>query len=183
MVKRLMDNWDGMTVAFRRSVTIFDAVRAWIEKNFVQVMIRFFTSTLPTAFDLWKESVRLVFDVIKTRALDTVLGITVAFGHLPGPLGAPFRAASKDIRGELAKIQGDAANAASNINADWDKLHGKTVTIDVVTSLGGSLASGGSGHRQKTKGFAGGTSGAPPRWWWAGAQGRELVESPHDCAP
>ncbi len=109
--------------------------------------------------------------MIKTKALDTVLGITVAFGHLPGPLGAPFRAASKDIRGELAKIQGDAANAAANINKDWDKLHGKTVTLsfDVATALGGS------GHGQKTKGFASGTSGAAPGWAWTGEQGPELV--------
>src|SRR5260221_5270002 len=124
-----MRSWDNTVVGFSRSRTVFDAVRAWIEKNFVQVMVRFFTSTLPTAFDLWKESVRLVFDVVKLKALDTVLGITVAFGHLPGPMGAPFRAASTASRGELAKIQGDAANAAANINADWDKLHGKKVTL------------------------------------------------------
>ncbi len=129
VVSHIMHSWDQLTSAFDHSRKIFDAVRAWIEKNFVQVLVRFFTSTLPTAFDLWKESVRLVFDVIKIKALDTVLGVTVAFGHLPGPLGAPFRAASASIRGDLAKIQGDAANAATNINADWDKLHGKKVTL------------------------------------------------------
>src|SRR5258708_18762169 len=140
VIQRIMLRWDQWTAVVDQSRhkisqaldlmrAAFEVTRAWIEKNFVQVIVRFFTSTLPTAFDLWKESVRLVFDVIKTKALDTVLGITVAFGHLPGPLGAPFRAASASIRGELAKIQGDAANAAANINADWDKLHGKTVTL------------------------------------------------------
>jgi hypothetical protein len=140
IVKRLMNNWDSLSNAFRTARhdiahwldlmrQDFEATRAWIEKNFVQVLVRFFTSTLPLAFDLWKESVRFVFDLVKLKALDTVLGISVAFGHLPGPLGAPFRAASTAIRGELAKIQADAANAASNINADWDKLHGKKVTL------------------------------------------------------
>ncbi len=140
VVQRIMLRWDQWTAVVDQSRhkisqaldlmrAAFEVTRAWIEKNFVQVLVRFFTSTLPTAFDLWKESVRLVFDVIKIKALDTVLGITVAFGHLPGPLGAPFRAASASIRLDLAKIQGDAANAAANINADWDKLHGKKVTL------------------------------------------------------
>ncbi len=140
VVQRIMLRWDQWTAVVDQSRhkisqaldlmrAAFEITRAWIEKNFVQVLVRFFTSTLPTAFDLWKESVRLVFDVIKIKALDTVLGVTVAFGHLPGPLGAPFRAASASIRGDLAKIQGDAANAAANINADWDKLHGKKVTL------------------------------------------------------
>src|SRR5258708_6468062 len=140
VIQRIMLRWDQWTAVVDQSRhkisqaldlmrAAFEVTRAWIEKNFVQVIVRFFTSTLPTAFALWKESVRLVFDVIKTKALDTVLGITVAFGHLPGGMGQPFRDASAAIRKELSKIQGDAATAAANINADWDKLHGKVVTL------------------------------------------------------
>src|SRR5260370_15998913 len=62
-----------------------------------------------------------------------------------------------------------------NVNAALGGVQGRVVHVgvDVATALGGS------GLGQKTKGFAGGTSGASRGWWWAGEEGPELVYSPH----
>ena len=61
-------------------------------------------------------------------------------GKLPGPLGAPFRAAHVSIAASLAQIQGDVATATRNIQADWDRIHGKTVRVNFVGSGSGSIA-------------------------------------------
>jgi len=151
----------------------FDRMRHDIAAG-LQVLVQFFTSTLPTAFDIFKESLRIAFDQVKILALDTVLGITTAFGHLPGRLGQPFRDASKSIRGQLAGIQADVVNAASNIAADWQRLNGLNATLFLTIAGTGPIPG-----KTFPRGFAGGTSFAPPGWWWAGERGAGLIYSPH----
>jgi hypothetical protein len=133
------------------------------------------------AFDIVKESVRIAFDQLEIAGLKAALGITTAFGHLPGPLGAPFRTASAAIRGDLAKVQGDVANAVNNISADWAKLNGKTANLYVYTNfvnIGSPPATGGifptpSGRPPGT--HAAGTSFALPGLAWVGERGPELI--------
>src|SRR5262249_52744817 len=118
---------------------------------------RLVTVIAPAAFDIFKETVRITWDQIKIIFLQGVLSITTTMGHLPGPLGAPFRKASADIRKSLAQIEGDVAQAADNINADWQRLHGKTVTLTFTLAGQGPVPG-----KTFPRGFASGTSGAAP---------------------
>lgn len=149
----------------------------WIYHDFVQRIQRFFTSTIPTAFDIWKEKVRIVWDDIKMNFLHGVLYITTTMGHLPGPLGAPFRKASASIRNDLHQIQADVRNAADNINRDWQHLHGRDVTIKFGLGLpaGVHLSPSAQGQYVRAQHYASGTGGAAPGWGMVGEQGTELV--------
>jgi hypothetical protein len=108
-------------------------------KNFTHVISdisRLVTVVIPAAFDIFKESIRIAFDRVKLLALDAALGIATAFGHLPSFMGAPFRAAAAIIRKEMGGINADVASGVGNIQADFDKLHGKTVTVQFNLSTG-----------------------------------------------
>jgi len=111
--------------------------------------------------NIFLSGVRFIVDLWLTQAGMIVHAAAFAFGWIPG------------IGGKLK----DAAKAfdrfRDNVNRALGGVQGRTVHVDVVTALGGS------GQGQKTKGFASGTSGASPGWWWAGEEGPELVYSPH----
>lgn len=113
--------------------------------------------------------------------------IADVFGLLPGPLGAPFRAASKAIAKHRAAVNKELNRIQARINA----LHGKTVTIRVQQSWSqmwmpssnirmstpggrGGLASGGILGAQGM--LTGGISGR--RSILVGEQGPEMVELP-----
>lgn len=182
---RWNNNIRSMTNFGRTMVRVFEDARAGIERDFVQVLVRFFTSTLPTAFDIMKESVRIAFDQIAIFALKTVYLITGAFGKLPSFLGAPFRKAHADIGRELLALQGDSANAVANIKADFAKLNGTSANLFVYTNfvnigtpptIGGILPTpSGLPPGVVRVGHAAGTMSASPGWAWVGERGPELA--------
>lgn len=131
-----------------------------------------FTIWVPKSADILKNSLKITFDQIVLHILGSLLQITTAFGHLPGPMGEPFRIASGMIRGEMNKIQGDVKGSLNSIQNDINALHGKNVSIGF--GLSGSVA--GEGNLGPIKKFAAGTSGAGPGWAWVGERGPELVK-------
>ena len=162
--------WDFARITGQVFTFLRNAGNTWWKNvtHIIHDVDRLVTVVAPAAFDIFKESVRITWDQVKIAFLEGALSITTTMGHLPGPLGAPFRKASADIRKELGKIQADVANAANNIQADWDRLHGKTVTVQFDLSTG--VRPPGAPHAA-----AGGVSGAAPGWWWVGEQGPELA--------
>lgn len=113
-----------------------------------------------------------------------------AAGHLPGPLGAPFRKAGEAVdaaRGKVRALQeqingthGKTVNVAVNTGPSISRvrsisnalsgLHDRTVLVNVVrgsqSGLGGFNTGGG---------YARGTSSASPGWHWVGERGPELM--------
>jgi hypothetical protein len=152
------------------------AVDDFFGKSFVPHIERLFTVDVPAMLDILKETFRIGFDEIVLFADRTVLHLTVTFGHLPSVLGAPFRAASADIRKSMTSIQGDVRAAAGNIEGDLLRIHGRSVAVNVgldlppgvsshdITGLHGRLARG--------------TSGAAGGAYLVGEQGPELVTLP-----
>lgn len=134
--------------------------------------VRFITVDVPAGFAIFRDKVRIIFDQFEEHVLHVLLAITTAFGHLPGPLGAPFRKASADIRGQLDRIQGDVARTVANIDHQLDRIHGvhRTVALDLKLPKGVTL-----GHAAHIGNFAKGTTGAAPGWAWVGEEGPELV--------
>jgi hypothetical protein len=124
--------WDdlGHFLASSFDITRHQVARAWA------VM----TSDITTVFDIAKEGIRVIWDKIKILFLQGEDFIVRTMGKLPGPLGAPFRAAHVSIQQSLAAIQRDVGSATRNIQADWDRIHGKTVRVNFVGSGSGSIA-------------------------------------------
>ena len=87
------------------------------------------TTGIAAMMDIAKESIRITWDKIKLLFLQGVDFIMRTMGKLPGPLGAPFRAAHASIKVSMDQIQRDVGAATKNIQADFDRLHGKTVQI------------------------------------------------------
>jgi len=162
--KRLAERWRDVRV-------VSQDLRNWIWRDFVQKISNFFTNTIPSAAALLRDELHLKFDQIAIAALGLVLKITVAFGHLPGAMGAPFRRASANIRTELGHMADDVKNTVAKINDDWASLHGGKVLVQFRFPPGtiGRL------HQLHPGGFASGTTGAAPGWAWTGEQGPELV--------
>jgi hypothetical protein len=127
-----------------------------------------FTVIIPAYLDIWKEEFRIAADKIEILVLDFVNTIVGLMAKLPGPFGAPFKAARITISGELGKMQADVRAAMGNIQNDINRLHGKNVTVQVGEGVFSKPGIGG--------GFAGGTSGAAPGWAWVGERGPELVK-------
>ena len=127
-VRRMWDNL-GHFLAASFDITRHQVARAWA------VM----TGDIAALFDIAKEHIRITWDQIKILFLRGVDFIMTTMGKLPGPLGAPFRAAHASIKVSLAQIQGDVASATRNIQADWDRIHGKTVQVHFVGSGGGNV--------------------------------------------
>jgi hypothetical protein len=125
--------------------------------------------------------------------IDKFLGglesIATAAGHLPGPLGAPFRAAAGAIAATRGKVRELATSIANlhgktvNVNVTGNSisqvaaiqgrlagLHNRTVVVNVVRAglngLNGVLPAGG---------YAFGTTSARPGWKWVGERGPELM--------
>src|SRR6266702_1036351 len=132
VAKPIRQMWDslGHFLAASFDVTRHQVARAWA------VM----TGDIVTVFDIAKEGIRVVWDKIEILFLRGEDFIVRTMGKLPGPLGAPFRAAHASIQQSLAQIQGDVRTATGNIQADWDRLHGKTVRVNFVGSGSGSIA-------------------------------------------
>jgi hypothetical protein len=164
--------WD---VAYGIGVALDHIYRAgkWLDDH----LTRFFTVDVPAAFDIFKETVRLTADKIEILFLELVNSITGIMAKLPGPLGAPFKAAHKDISNELAGIEADTRRAAANINADWARIHGRTVgvtwTLHLPPGLPGIRAGG-----APTRTAAGGATGAAAGMWLVGERGPELAWLP-----
>jgi SLT domain-containing protein len=160
---------DFAVVMWRTAHAVGDAL-AWIYGAGLHVW-RFFhdlwTVWIPTALDIAREYIRLWADKVEISFLSMVNAIIGIMAHLPGPLGAPFRAARADISRELGRIQADVRQAMDNIQSDFNRLHGKTVTIQVGEGIFRKPGPGG--------GFASGTTGAAPGWAWVGERGPELV--------
>jgi len=151
------------------------ALDAWhfLHDKVYAPIVNFLTKTIPTAFDIFKETVRITWDGIKIDFLTGIKFILDQMGKLPGPLGAPFRRASHDIAGELQKIRGDVRDAVGNIQNDWAKIHGKSVAITWHLDLPAGVHPGPAfQHRRK---YASGTMGAEPGWAWVGEAGPELI--------
>ena len=146
-------------------------------------LVNFFSVTLPGAFR----------SVVIT-ALQTAAGIAGAFGHLPGFLGAPFRAARAAIEAELGKIDGSVARTTANTRTAFQLLNGLTANLYVYTNFvnigtppGGifptptGLPPGvrpvgtqpGTGTQPGR--HAAGTMSAAAGWAWVGEQGPELA--------
>src|SRR6266568_2384915 len=111
--KPIRQMWDslGHFLAASFDVTRHQVARAWA------VM----TGDIVTVFDIAKEGIRVVWDKIEILFLRGEDFIVRTMGKLPGPLGAPFRAAHASIQQSLAQIQGDVRTATGNIQADWDR--------------------------------------------------------------
>jgi len=185
----------------------FAALTAWVIRNkvtlqawgleFVLVMLKAASQFLRFVAQLATAHVAIlkIFRGIYDGAFDTVIGIVHVFGKLPGPLGAPFRAAEKSVRDfrdktdaslndAIAKAQGfankansmaDAVDAAArrvkNLRDAINSLHDKNVFIN-VTQRGTTRAFAHGG----VVGAAGG--GVRSNLAWVGEQGPELVRLP-----
>ena len=124
--------WDSLGHFLASS---FDITRHQVAHAWAVLM-----SDIASLFDIAKENIRITWDKIKILFLRGVDFIMTTMGKLPGPLGAPFRAAHASIKVSLGQIQGDVAAATRNIQADWDRIHGKTVRVNFVGSGSGSIA-------------------------------------------
>jgi hypothetical protein len=84
--------------------------------------------------DTAKERILIVFDNLILGALRAVSKIVDVFAKLPGPLGAPFRKAKGFIDDTMAKMQDQIRQHLNNIQTDFNRLHGKKVTVLVAGS-------------------------------------------------
>jgi hypothetical protein len=84
--------------------------------------------------------VGIKWDDIKLTFFHGVQYILNIMGKLPGPLGAPFRTAARDIGNSMAGVQADIARRTGQIQKDINAIHGKTVKVNFVGSGSGSIA-------------------------------------------
>ncbi len=120
---------------------------------------------------LVKDIAQLQWDQIKVAALTLVFDILGAFTHIPF-IGGAFRQARRDIAIELGRIVDDSRRAINEMQAAWDALHGKKVSIEFTTAF---VASHGV-HVLPAATNAKGTPGAAPGWSWVGELGPELIK-------
>jgi hypothetical protein len=130
------------TGALAAAQTVLNAVLAANPIGLVILAIAGLVAGIVIAYqksETFREIVKAALDVVKGAFLtlgsvalsiiDGILGayqkLAEAAGRLPGPLGAPFRAAAEAIGGARAKV--DA------LQAGIDVLRGKTVTVDADT--------------------------------------------------
>jgi hypothetical protein len=124
-----------------------------------RMLDRFFTQTIPAAFQLAVDEVIRTWDLLVIGAIRTVLHISNAFGLLPGPLGAPFRKASAAIQKSLDQMEANVRATTARIQADINRLHGKTIQILTVYTQHGFP--GGVGPGSTGVGVAPPPSGGP----------------------
>lgn len=112
-----------------------------------------------TIFDIFIDYAKMIWDKIQIFALSALHGILSAFSHIPF-IGHYFRTAADDINGTLNRLRGDSARTASAIQADFDRLHGKNVSITVnaegfwaVAKAGGHAGSGPTGTKHGAAGM------------------------------
>ena len=92
---------------------------------------------LAKSFDIFKNLVGIAWDDIQLTFFHGVQYILNIMGKLPGPLGAPFRTAARDIGNSMAGITADVARRTGQIQADLNSIHGPPV-IKVITEASGS---------------------------------------------
>lgn len=161
-----------LTVPFAVATTLaIAAPREFI--RFGNIVTGLFTRTLPAAFGIFKESVRITFDQLEIIALNTVSGILAPFSHLPFGLGKPFTQARAAIGAELGRIRGDVADAVNNISASWARLNGQTsnLYLNIINPGPG----GSTSINPFTRRYASGTVSAVPGWALVGERGPELL--------
>jgi hypothetical protein len=155
--------WDdlGHFLAASFDITRHQVSRAW------DVLM----SDITTLFGIAKNRIGIVWDNIELIFLHGVQYILNIMGKLPGPLGAPFRAAKVDIGNSMTAIQADVRARTAQIQADFDRLHGKTVQIHMngqglYTISGNVIAAsqgkGGSGNAAGGLAAGGFISGGTP---------------------
>lgn len=141
------------------------------------------------------------FRIMLNAALTTVETVIGAFSRLPGPLGAPFRAAAQEVaafRGranaELSAAESKVRQTANSINNWLAGIHDKSIEVRVnhrTYYYPATYAQGGTtmiaGRAFPSGMAAGGVAGASraqgggPRGslTWVGEMGRELVRLPY----
>jgi len=131
-IRFIMTKWDAMTSEFRDSVHAIELVR---------------------------DETAAIWGKMEEDVLHLALSITNTMGKLPGPLGAPFRAAHTAIQHELSGIEADVAGAERRIRSDWAKLHG--VAADITVRADGTFRVGTTGLKGAAAGWmvTGGTPG------------------------
>jgi len=143
-VRQMWDNL-GHFLAASFDITRHQVARAW------DVLM----GDITTTFSIAKNRIGIVWDDIELIFLRGVQYILNIMGKLPGPLGAPFRAAKVDIGNSMTAIQADVRARTAQIQADFDRLHGKTVQIHMngqgLYTISGSVIAasqgkGGSGN-------------------------------------
>jgi len=107
---------------------------------------------------LVKDTAELQFDQIKVTALRLVFNILDAFSHIPF-IGHQFALARDAIGVELNRITDDTRRAINEIQAAWDHLHGRKVSIEFTTAFvashGVPVAPGGAKGMFISRGRAG----------------------------
>ena len=129
------------------------------------------TTGIAALFDIAKNKIGIAWDQIELAALRGVKFILDKMGLLPFGMGEPFRKAAKSIGNSMAGIQADVARRTGQIQADFDRLHGKTVQIrmngqGLYTITGSVIAAsqgkGGSGNAAGGLAAGGFISGGTP---------------------
>jgi hypothetical protein len=144
----------------------------WIWNDFALRIIHFVTVDIPGGLRILRDSAHIIWDEMEIAALRFVNAVIGIFAKLPGPLGAPFRAAHTAIQGELNRLLGNVRQNEADIQRTWDRLHGKTVKVRFQSIFGNNPVNNPLGT---LPGHAGGTPGAAPGWGWVGERGPELV--------
>jgi hypothetical protein len=90
------------------------------------------TTGIAALFDIAKNKIGIAWDQIELAALRGVKFILDKMGLLPFGMGEPFRKAARSIGNSMAGIQADVARRTGQIQADFDRLHGKTIKINVT---------------------------------------------------
>lgn len=155
---------------------IIDIIAKWAQ---LEMTIVSKLSHINTDVEHWWRNIKTVFDIlvdyakqgwetIQIRALSALHGILEGFSHIP-IIGHFFRTAANDIEGTLSRLRGESARTSSAIQADFDRLHGKNVSITVnaegfwaVAKAGGHAGSGPTGTKHGAAGMRV-TGGIPGR--------------------
>ena len=131
----------GTAATIRFLMGAWDTAEADVKLHTKQ-LVKFFVVDVPAGLEIFRDNTRLVWDQVELDALHMASGITGIMGKLPGPLGAPFRAAHKAIAHDLAGIEANVAETQAQINADWAKIHG---TAHIVVRADGTFKVGSTG--------------------------------------
>jgi hypothetical protein len=146
----------------------------WIWNDFVMKLVRFFTQTLPAAFRLFKDTVGMIWNIVKLHFLELVHSILEAASHLPF-VGRKFGEMADDVQRSINRAEREVHKSAVRIQGDLDALHGKKVGL----TFGLDLPPGVSYPSRHIKGRgAKGVSGAAAGTWLVGEEGPELAYLP-----
>lgn len=147
----------GTADTIRVLMSAWDTAEADVKLH-TQQLVTFFTSTVPTGLEIFRNNTRLVWDQVELDVLHMASTVTGTMGKLPGPLGAPFRTAHAAIGRDLAGIEANVANTQLQINRDWAKIHD---TASIAVRADGTFKVGTTGPVARAAGglITGGTPG------------------------